>query len=255
MNIWVGTSGWSYKGWAETFYPQKCPASKMLAYYATQFPTVEINATFYRLATTKMSREWHDQTPEGFLFAVKGSRYITHMRKLVDIEEGLERFFDRTEPLKERTGPILWQLPPFLHKSAQRLENFLQHLPEGHRHAVEFRHDSWICDEIFEILRRHNVACAWISSNVMPMDFTITADFIYGRFHGLEGGSAHNYTKKELEPWAEHLVKAAEERVSSYIYFNNDVNVRAPLNAKTLMGMVGHNAVQPHTKEMALASS
>jgi uncharacterized protein YecE (DUF72 family) len=249
MNVWVGTSGWSYKDWASNFYPRKCPASKLLSHYITQFPTVEINATFYRLPSLAMSQGWHDTAPEGFLFAAKGSRYITHLKKLEQADEGLNRYFEQIKPLEEHTGPILWQLPPFLHKSPHRLEDFLQKLPAGFHHAFEFRHPSWICDEIFELLRKYNVASVWLSSNAMPQDFTITADFVYARFHGLEGGAAHDYTEKELQPWAQALSNAAEHHRPGYAYFNNDLNARAPLNAKMLMTLVSPFAAQPFARE------
>lgn len=243
--IWIGTSGWSYTGWAGAFYPARLSSSHWLAYYASQFPTVEINATFYRLPSTKMVENWGHRAPGDFIFAVKGSRYLTHLKKLIDVSPGLEQFFDRIKPLDRHAGPILWQLPPFLTKDIPRLDAFLDQVPKNRRHAVEFRHPSWLEDDVFEILRRHKAACVWISSWIMPRKFAITADFIYARFHGLEGAAAHNYTKTELTPWAEHLVKAAEEGKPAFVYFNNDVNARAPHNAKILTEMVRPYAVHP----------
>ena len=238
--IWIGTSGWSYTGWAGTFYPPKMSSSQWLGFYARQFPTVEINASFYRLPSGKMAQHWRDATPEGFLFAVKGSRLVTHLKKLTNTETALAVFFERMLPLGDRCGPFLWQLPPFLHKDAARLDRFLSQLPKG-RHAVEFRHASWMASEVFDTLRRHHAACVWLSSWEMPRNFTITADFIYARFHGLEGGAAHNYSEAELAPWADHLRAAAREGVPSFAYFNNDVNARAPHNAKMLAQMVAGN--------------
>lgn len=216
-----------------------------LGFYVTQFPTVEINATFYRLATFPAVKHWHAKAPLGFIYAVKGSRYITHNKKLHAVAPGLRKFFRRVVYLGEHTGPILWQLPPHLHKDGPRLDRFLARVPKAYRHAVEFRHPSWMDEETFEILRRHNAACVWISSLRMPMNFTTTTDFVYLRFHGLEGGAAHDYRDDELKPWAEALRQAAGSGLPCYVYFNNDVSVRAIYNAHTLIDMTGEFAVPP----------
>src|SRR4051812_29885930 len=130
QGVWIGTSGWVYKHWADTFYPHDWPKTQQFNFYTTQFPTVEINATFYRLPSETMAEGWRNKAPNGFLFAVKGSRYITHLKKLAEPEEGLKNYFDRIAALRERTGPILWQLPPWLKKDPARLENFLKELPK-----------------------------------------------------------------------------------------------------------------------------
>jgi uncharacterized protein YecE (DUF72 family) len=246
--VWIGTSGWVYKHWAAQFYPKGWPKKNEFAYYVQHFPTVEINATFYRLPTFKMVRGWHERSPEGFLFAVKGSRYLTHIRRLRDTRAGLQKYFRRIKPLAERTGPILWQLPPSFAKkdeNVQRLERFLAKLPREYQHAVEFRHPSWMDEQTFALLRRHHVANVWLSSMRMPVDDTITADFVYLRFHGLAGGAYHDYTDAELEPWAEKLAQAARQGVPCYVYFNNDLNTRAPLNGHALMKLVARYAVGP----------
>lgn len=242
--IWIGTSGWSYTSWAGAFYPAKLSSSNWLPFYAGEFPTVEINATFYRLPSAKMPEAWRQTTPGQFVFAIKGSRFVTHLKRLGDVKEGLRVFFEHVEALKKKKGPFLWQLPPSLHKDIPRLSRFLSLLPKG-RHAIEFRHHSWISDDVFGQLRNHNAACVWVSSLGMPRDFTITADFIYARFHGLEGGAAHSYTDAELSPWADHFRAAAREGIPSFVYFNNDVNARAPFNAKALREMVGNSAAMP----------
>jgi uncharacterized protein YecE (DUF72 family) len=246
--IWIGTSGWVYKHWAESFYPNGLKKADEFGFYATQFPTVEINATFYRLPSLAMVKGWHKKAPGDFLFAAKGSRYITHMKRLKDVGAGLKKYFQRIMPLKEHLGPILWQLPPSFHKDIPRLENFLKKLPKKFHHAVEFRHPSWIDEETFFVLRKFNAANVWLSSKVMPMDFTITADFVYLRFHGLKNGAAHDYTKAELKPWAEQLVANARRGKPAFVYFNNDWNTRAPLNAKTLAEMVEDFALKPFAK-------
>lgn len=242
--VYIGTSGWSYKSWEKAFYPKEVPKSRQLEYYATRFPTVEINNTFYRLPTLNAVRGWRDKAPTGFVYAVKGSRFITHMKKLANLNGAVDRYFERIEALKKRTGVVLWQLPPFLSKDGARLDRFLKALPKGYRYAVEFRHPSWMREETFSILQQHHTAHVSVSSKGMPLNLSVTTDFLYIRFHGLEGGAAHDYTPKELKPWAEHIRENSKDRKPVYAYFNNDVNVRAPENAKMLMEMVGPAAVE-----------
>ena len=242
--VYIGTSGYSYKSWDKTFYGDT-PKKRQLEYYAEHFPTVEINATFYRLPSEGMVQGWRDRVHSDFLYAVKGSRFITHMKKLANLDGALDVFFDRIAPMQDRIAIILWQLPPMLKKDIPRLDDFLTLLPKGYRHAVEFRERSWYDDETFEILRKHNASHVALSSGGMPMNLTVTSEIIYIRFHGLEGGAAHDYTRKELEPWAEYISEQAEQGRTLYVYFNNDVNVRAPDNAKMLMQMIGGHAAYP----------
>jgi uncharacterized protein YecE (DUF72 family) len=254
QEVWIGTSGWVYKHWAESFYPKDWPKTQHLEFYAQQFPTVEINATFYRLPSEKMVKGWNRKAPNGFLYAVKGSRYITHMKKLKDVGEGLKNYFQKIKYLEDNLGPVLWQLPPNLKKDLSRLEDFLVQLPGSpYQHAIEFRHTSWVDDETFSLLRKYRAAHVWLSSQKMPLDFTVTANFVYARFHGLENGAAHDYTQKELEPWAEQLIQFSKQRRPAFVYFNNDWNTRAPLNAKLLMEMVGGLAVTPFPAETQTA--
>lgn len=250
--VYIGTSGWVYKGWEKAFYPEDIPAKQHLEFYASQFSTVEINATFYRLPTLKMVKAWHDLAPKGFLFAVKGSRYITHMKKLANLGGGLNKFIRRIKLLKEHLGPVLWQLPPFLQKDVHRLDRFLARTPKSFRHAVEFRHPSWYADDdALEVLRKYQAAHVSLSSMGMPMNLAVTSDFIYIRFHGLEGGFAHDYTRDELEPWAAHIRHHARAGRTVFAYFNNDMNVRAPANATMLRTMVQ----QPSKLSSSLAAS
>jgi uncharacterized protein YecE (DUF72 family) len=236
--VYIGTSGWSYKSWDKAFYPQEEPKSRQFEFYATQFPTVEINNTFYRLPTTKMVEGWRDKAPPGFVFAVKGSRFITHMKKLANLDSAVGKFFERIEPLEKKTGVILWQLPPILRKDPPRLDAFLSLLPKNYKYAVEFRHPSWLDDETFALLRRHRAAHVSLSSQAMPMNLTVTSNLVYIRFHGLEGGAAHDYTRKELDHWARHIAQESQKGKKVFAYFNNDANVRAPANARMLVEMV-----------------
>lgn len=230
----MGTSGWSYKGWAKAFYPEGCTGPRQLIYYARHFPTVEINATFYRLPEPSTIEKWRAEAPPGFVFAIKGSRAVTHYARLKPETRSFPLLMDRIAALGDHLGPVLWQLQGNFHKDAARLAAFLETLPRAYRHAFEFRHPSWLDEEIFALLAARNVALVGLSSQVMPMNLTLTADFTYIRFHGLEGGAAHDYTREELRPWARHLKDCARKGVDAYVYFNNDVNTRAPGNAQML---------------------
>jgi uncharacterized protein YecE (DUF72 family) len=242
--VYIGTSGYSYKSWDKTFYGDT-PKKLQLEFYSTVFPTVEINATFYRLPSESMVRGWRDRVDPDFQYALKGSRFITHMKKLANLDGALDRYFDRIAPMQDSTAIILWQLPPMLKKDIPRLDDFLAQLPQSYRHAVEFRERSWYDDETFETLRKHDISHVALSSKGMPTNLSVTSDIIYIRFHGLEGGAAHDYTRKELKPWANYIAAQAEQGRTIYVYFNNDINVRAPDNARMLMQMLGKHAVYP----------
>jgi uncharacterized protein YecE (DUF72 family) len=242
---YIGTSGYSYKSWDKTFYGDT-PKRLQLEFYSTQFPTVEINATFYRLPSETMVRGWRDRVDDGFLYAIKGSRFITHMKKLVKLDGAVDKFFDRIAPLQEKIAVILWQLPGKLKKDAARIDDFLAQVPKEFRHAVEFRHPSWYADEIFEVLRKHNAAHVALSSLGMPMNLSVTSnELVYVRFHGLDGGAAHDYTAVELKPWAKFITAQVNAGRAAFVYFNNDINVRAPDNARMLMEMVGDAGSEP----------
>lgn len=241
--IYIGTSGWSYKSWAEAFYPSGLPASRQFSFYATKFPTVEINGTFYRLPTQKAFDNWNRQAPRGFLYSVKGSRAVTHFKRLRPGARSFDLLLSRSRGLGEHRGPFLWQLPGTFRKDLGRLTEFLRRLNPRARHAIEFRHPSWLDEEIFDALRKHRCANVALSSRTMPMCLELTADFAYVRFHGLAGGATHNYTDRELTPWAKFLRKCNKQEFPAFVYFNNDMNTRAPLNALRLMELVGRSTV------------
>jgi uncharacterized protein YecE (DUF72 family) len=249
--IYIGTSGWSYKGWAENFYPSDLPASRQLKFYTTKFPTVEINGTFYRLPTQKAFENWKREASPGFVYSIKGSRAVTHFKRLRPGAKSLGLLLNRSKSLGQHRGPVLWQLPGTLKKDLVRLSDFLRTLNCQVLHAIEFRDPSWVDKEVFTVLRRHRVANVALSSQVMPMRLEITANFVYVRFHGLEGGAAHDYTDRELRPWARFLRGCAKEGVTAFVYFNNDMNTRAPLNALRLMKLVGSSAVLPAASRSA----
>ncbi len=238
--IRIGCSGWNYRSWRDGFYPKGLPASRWLEHYATVFDTVEVNTTFYRLARRDAVQRWVRQTPEGFCFAVKASRYLTHMKRLTDLDRGVQRLYEPLEPLADagRLGPMLWQLPPNFHRDGERLARALDALPPG-RHAFEFRHPSWFCDDVYELLRRHGVALAIGDRPGLDFQtFEITADFTYVRFHHGRRGRRGNYSETELREWAQRIARWARD-VDVYAYFNNDWEVFAPRNARALLRMLG----------------
>lgn len=235
----IGTSGWHYKHWKGAFYPEDLAASKMLDWYVRHFDTVEINNSFYKLPTEAALESWRDSTPEGFLFAMKGSRFLTHMKKLKDPEEGAARFMERVEVLGAKLGPILFQLPPFWGADAARLEAFLAVLPPHRHYAFEFRNPTWHTREVYEILRRHNAAfCAWeLSGARSPVE--VTADWAYVRLHGPEGPYQGSYHHDALVEWATRIEKWKTRLGAIYVYFDNDQSGFAAQNARALRGMAG----------------
>lgn len=242
-SIAVGTSGWSYDHWDGLFYPDDVAHADRLGYYVTQFPAVEVNYSFYRLPRETTIESWHDVAPCRFRYAMKGSRYITHVLRLVDAEEAVGNFVDRVSGLGALLGVVLWQLPPDFEADLDVLDAFLAILPGGIRHAVEFRHGSWIGEETFDLLERHGAALVCVSSEDMPAERRATADFVYARFHGRETGCDHDYTDGDLEPWAGFLAEQSREGRDGYAFFNNDAHGNAPRDAKTLIGMLGEAAV------------
>ncbi|MCF7668594.1 MAG: DUF72 domain-containing protein [Verrucomicrobia bacterium] len=236
--LFVGTSGWAYRSWEGSFYPERLPKTRQFEFYSSRFGCVEINATFYRLPSQRMIDSWSSKAPEGFKFAVKGSRFITHIKRLKDVNEPLSEFIRRVKPLGSSLGPVLWQLPPSLKFDAQRLDAFLQLLPREFGQAVEFRDPSWLNDETFQILDRYNASCVTISSMAMPADYTVTGSFAYLRFHGLEGGFKHDYSEEELSPFAEFAREQLSGNRTVYAFFNNDAMGRAPKNAQKFIEMI-----------------
>jgi uncharacterized protein YecE (DUF72 family) len=233
--IRVGTSGWNYADWRERFYPRGLPARRWLEHYARSFDTVEVNATFYRLASRDAVRGWAEQTPPGFVFSVKASRYLTHMKRLTDMERGVHRFYERIEPLIEagKLGPVLWQLPERFHRDDERLASALDRLPPG-RHCFEFRHGSWFHEDVCALLRERGVALVVQDHPGRPFQpHAFTADWTFLRFHHGARGRRGNYSRAELEEWAARLTGWRRE-VEVIAYFNNDWEAFAVDNARFL---------------------
>jgi uncharacterized protein YecE (DUF72 family) len=235
----IGCSGWNYASWRETFYPKGLPPRRWLEHYATVFDTVEINATFYRLARPTAVANWVAQTPEDFLFAAKSSRFLTHMKRLTDMDRGVRRYYDSIAPLAEspKLGPVLWQLPDAFRRDDDRLAFALERLPPG-RHAFELRHPSWFAEPVWELLRRHGVAFVIHDSERRdPTPEVLTTDWTYLRFHHGRRGRRGNYSETELREWAARVRDWAQE-AEVLAYFNNDWETFAPPNALRLRKLV-----------------
>ena len=237
--IRIGTSGWHYDHWIGRFYPKELPKDRWLEHYAGHFDTVEINNTFYHLPRAQTMERWYDRVPAGFVYAVKASRYITHVKKLNDPEESIGRFFELANLLKDRLGPILYQLPPSLHKDLQRLDAFLKILPKRDRAVFEFRHQSWYEQDTFDLLNRHGVALCIHDMGEAAPPRRVTAETVYIRFHGTSGRYAGNYPDAMLRDWAGWMSDQAASVRAIYAYFNNDVAGHAINNARTLKHIMG----------------
>ena len=219
----IGCSGWNYAHWREVVYPKGLPQARWLEHYATLFDTVEVNTTFYRLPKRDSVARWVEQTPQDFLFTVKASRYLTHIRRLTDLTGGLQRFYERIEPLvrSPKMGPVLWQLPATFHRNDDRLGAALAELPPG-RHAFEFRHASWFVPEVYDLLRARSAALVIGDHPERPFQtYELTADWTFIRFHYGSRGRNGNYSERELEEWAQRI-EALRAGADVYAYFNND---------------------------------
>src|SRR5688572_15404792 len=219
--LYIGTSGWHYKHWIGKFYPADLKPVEQLDYYLTFFDTVEINNSFYRLPTRETFLKWHRDTPSKFLFSVKASRYITHMKKLNESEDALEVFLSNAEALAEKLGTVLFQLPPGWKVNLERFDNFLGVLPRGERFVFEFRNYSWYTTEIYRLLQKYNCAfCIYeLGGHESPKE--VTADFVYVRLHGPGNKYQGSYNNDRLKKWAEHLLQWSEDGKDVYIYFDN----------------------------------
>lgn len=234
----VGTSGWHYEDWKGVVYPVALPKSKWLQTYASGFDTVELNSTFYRLPSEKAFAAWRDSTPAAFVFAVKASRYITHVKKLNDCQHSVELLMQRAEILGGKLGPLLYQVPPNLHRDDARLEAFLRILPERRQRVFEFRHASWLEEGVFALLRRYAAGFCVFDMEGLACPLVATADFAYIRFHGPAGLYSSSYSDADLAAWAERISALAKDLKTVYIYFNNDVAGYAPRNAATIRAIL-----------------
>lgn len=237
MSIRIGTSGWMYDHWKQVFYPDDLKKEDWLPYYAERFDTVEINNSFYHLPKPETFDHWAKLAPKDFQYAVKASRYITHMKKLKDPEEPLKTFFENAGRLGEKIGPVLYQLPPNWNVNRERLEHFFKTLPDGYRHVLEFRNGSWLTDEIYDLMRSYEIAFCIHDLTPPEMPLITTSELVYIRFHGQKTHDG-NYSDDDLEQWAARIKQWNSAGKMLYAYFNNDVHGYALKNAETLKKMV-----------------
>jgi uncharacterized protein YecE (DUF72 family) len=226
-----------YRHWQGRFYPPKLRAADQLAFYATEFDTVELNNSFYRQPTREQFEAWARTVPDSFLFAVKGSRYVTHIKRLAVGQESVDRVVDSARGLGDRLGPILFQFPANFHADLARLEDFLPRLPPSARFTLEFRHDSWFVPAVFTSMKRRRVALCIADSPTMPQSLELTADFTYIRFH--HGPHGVGYSTRTLETWADRITSWRAKGLDVYAYFNNDANAWAIRNARMLRSLLG----------------
>jgi uncharacterized protein YecE (DUF72 family) len=266
--IRVGISGWRYAPWRGVFYPEGLAQRRELEYCARHFSTVEINGSFYSLQRPEYYAAWYRETPPGFVFAVKGSRYITHMLRLANIERPLANFFaSGILNLRNKLGPFLWQFPEMFHFKPERLEAFFELLPRDTeqalalarrrdarmtgrsrlaidanrrlRHAIEVRHESFVNQEFISLLKKHRIALVVAdTAGKWPKMLDVTADFVYVRLHGDKLIYASGYSARALDEWASRI-REWHRRADVYVYFDNDVKVRAPYDAQVLMQKLG----------------
>ena len=237
-NIRIGTSGWYYEHWKELFYPAALSKSKWFEYYARHFDTVEINNTFYHQPKEQSIRRWHDIAPEGFLYAVKANRFITHIKKLKDTTESLRLFFDGINLLKRKLGPILYQLPPSLHIDPDRLEAFIRLLPRRKTAVFEFRHKSWYCEDTYKLLKKFRAGFCIHDMPGKESPDVVTSDIIYIRLHGTSGRYSGSYLKSQLQNRARWINEQSKKVRGIYVYFNNDARGHAIKNAEQLKELV-----------------
>ena len=235
----IGTSGWHYKHWIGTYYPADTKEKDQLSLYIRDFNTVELNNSFYNLPSAKTFKNWAAATPSDFVFAIKGSRYISHMKKLKVLKADIDHFLNRVSKLGAKTGPILFQLPPRWKLNIERLETFLSRLDTQYRYTFEFRNASWYDEQAYELLRQHNCAfCIYeLAGHHSPE--IVTADFVYIRLHGPGAKYQGSYSTQTLKKWAAKCSAWQQQGKDVYIYFDNDQAGYAAFNALKLRQLTG----------------
>ena len=241
-NIHVGCSGWVYKHWRGIFYPEGLPQKRWFERYAEEFDTVEINASFYRLPLASTFEGWRDKAPPGFHYAVKVNRFITHMKKLLECDAEVAQFIALARPLGNKLGPLLYQLPPSLHKNLERLETFLGWLPKDLEQVVEFRHKSWYDEEVLALLDRHGVGFVAHDLKGLVSPRWASGRTAYVRFHGAAGKYWGRYPDEALLAWTDWSLEQVRQGRSVWCYFNNDIHGHALDDARTLKSMVAQMA-------------
>ncbi|MFL5777810.1 MAG: DUF72 domain-containing protein [Chloroflexota bacterium] len=245
MSVWIGTSGWQYRDWRAAYYPPKLPPGRWLEAYAADFATVESNNAFYRLPGRRTFEAWAERTPEDFVMAVKVSRYLTHILRLTEPDEPVDRFLDRARGLGSKLGPVLVQLPPTLRRDVGRLEATLDRFGSGVRVAVEFRHETWFVDEVRRTLERHGAALCLADRRGMLTPVWRTADWTYLRFHEGRAEPRPCYGRSSLATWAARLADVWGPDADAWVYFNNDPRACAPRDAARFAAATRHAGLQP----------
>jgi len=234
-SLFIGCSGFTYPHWRGVFYPENIPQTRWFGYYCSVFSSLELNVTFYRLLKPETFESWNRHSPDNFTFCVKGSRYITHLKRLVSPEEPLKRFFEGVLCLGEKLRVVLWQFPPGFARDTVRLECFLASLKTYPvRNALEFRNESWLTDKTISLCREAGVALCMADWPLFITDLPVTSDFVYLRRHGHSGGYASRYSLEELNSDASRIRKYLESGLDVQIYFNNDACGYATENARQL---------------------
>jgi uncharacterized protein YecE (DUF72 family) len=241
--VYIGTSGWSYKHWRGTYYPQKLKSAEWLTYCTNDFNVTEINASFYRLPKQETVIKWTEMVPKHFKFCPKMSRYLSHMKKLRDPEEPLQRFFEIFDPIRKHLGPVLIQLPPqasFNYDVAEHFFKLLKKIYRQYSFALEVRHDTWMDDNALDLMAKYDIAFVVSQSGVgFPYHEMITSKNIYVRFHGPDVLYASSYTDEMLQGFAKKFRQWMDEGHDIWAFFNNDMHTYAIHNAKTLINMMG----------------
>lgn len=236
--IYIGSSGFYYEHWKNRFYPQNIKTKDFFAYYQKHLSTVEINNTFYKLPSKKVILHWENEANKDFIFSLKASRYITHIKRLKESKKHLSLFLNRIKHLKPHLGPILFQIPPNWHLDIKRLEGFLKALDENYRYAFEFRDRSWLVKEVFSLLKKHKVAFCIYDLKGFQTPIEITTNFVYIRLHGPKKAYSGSYSKIALQKWAKIIKNFQKNKLDVFCYFNNDENAYAIKNALVLKNML-----------------
>jgi uncharacterized protein YecE (DUF72 family) len=235
-NLYVGTSGWTYSDWRGRFYPEDLPHRDWLSWYARHFIATEVNASFYRTPSLDAVAAWRDQAPEGFRFAWKASKFITHWKRLSDrCENSIELMKSRLAVLGSKCGPILFQLPPNFRVNRERLVGFITLLSAEYRYVFEFRHESWYDEQIFQILRDHDIALCLSDHAAAPSPWVVTAQHVYVRGHGPTGRYRDKYPDATLQGWTHRILGLLKERRIVFVFFDNDQKSAAPGDAKRML--------------------
>ena len=240
-NFNIGTSGWSYAGWLGNFYPEKIKSNLILPYYATLLDSVELNNSFYQIPKEKNVKVWAEITPDHFIFSCKANRYITHFKKLDDTTETVEKLLNAFSHFEEKLGPILFQFPPYWSIDLPTFKTFIEHLPKQYLYTFEFRHKSWFCDELYELLHQHELSLCFYNHKMYRSPEIVTGQFIYIRMHGPNEDAYGAYEDSTLMEYAQKFINWRKEGKAVYCYFDNDEKANAPKDAQRMRKILMDN--------------